>query len=108
MDRLTTIEKQFTLDVPSHWLPALINGDVSGLDGLELEALEAFAQAEIPANAVLDPADSGFFSKCHDATLYGVLACECHELLVTVLKTAKATSSLYDLEYSRALSQGAS
>ena len=73
------IATRFKLNVPSHWMSALINGDVSGLEESELEAFKVFERAEIPTNAVLSPQldSDGFFSRYHDARPYGVGACEC-------------------------------
>ena len=83
------IASQFTLEIPSHWLSAIINGDESCFDyyndSEDFKAFKAFCENEIPANAILDPSDISIFVKNHDAKPYGVLPCDITETLVTVL-----------------------
>ena len=65
------------LSVPAHWLPALVNGDESGLDDRESEQLQAFRKDELSGGwYVSGCSDEGEFSSDHDATGYGVLACQ--------------------------------
>ena len=82
------IARQFTLEIPSHWLPAIINGDETCFDYYnnpeDFKAYEEFCKNEIPDNAILDPSDISIFLKYHDAKPYGVLACDITETLVTV------------------------
>ena len=42
-----TIEETISYTLPSHWLPALINGDLTGLEDEELNVLEHFCAQEI-------------------------------------------------------------
>ena len=83
------IARQFTLEIPSHWLGAIINGDESCFDYWndpeDFKAYEEFCENEIPDNAILDPSDISIFVKYHDAQPYGVLPCDITETLVTVL-----------------------
>ena len=70
------------LDIPSHWLSALINGDESGLDDPDLRNLNRFEAGELADGwTVSNYEEEGSFMKYHDAQPYGVLACDA----VTVL-----------------------
>jgi hypothetical protein len=71
-----------TLDVPEHWLPALVNGDESGLTDKESRQLAAFCDGELAGGwSISSDEGEGDFMKYHDAQPYGVLACDA----VTVL-----------------------
>jgi hypothetical protein len=71
-----------TLDVPEHWLSALVNGDESGLSDKESAQLETFCDGELGDNwSVSSWEEEASFMKYHDAQPYGVLACDA----VTVL-----------------------
>ena len=66
-------------DLPAHWAAALINGDDSGLDEDDVEALEAFTAdmvAEYGQCWAIDCNGEPSFTAYHDAKPYGVLACE--------------------------------
>ena len=69
-------EMEFVL--PEFWLPALVNCDTTGLDEEDERALDAFL-ADLPADAYCVGTDDDEASFCtrHDATRYGVLACNC-------------------------------
>ena len=64
--------------LPAHWASALVNGDFTGLDEDDEEALmRVIAGEQLP-----DPiacGDEPEFRKYHDAQPYGVLACDCLE-----------------------------
>lgn len=71
-----------TLDVPSHWLSALVNGDESGLDDSDLSDLYHFEKGELADGwSISSYEEEGSFMKYHDAQPYGTLACNA----VTVL-----------------------
>lgn len=71
-----------TLEVPSHWLSALVNGDESGLDDGESAQLAAFCNDKLCDGwHVSSYEDEASFMRYHDAQPYGVLACDA----VTVL-----------------------
>ena len=72
------------LTLPEHWACPLLYGDVSGLDDQEEAALDAFL-ADHPNLFLADVDDESQFCRRHDATHYGVLACQCH--LFTFLPT---------------------
>lgn len=84
------IAQQFTLEIPSNWLSAVINGDESCFDyyndPADFKAYQEFCENEIPDNAILDPSDISIFVKYHDAAPYGVLPCDITETLVTVFE----------------------
>ena len=66
-------------DLPAHWASALINGDESGLEPEDSEALEAFTAdmvAEYGQCWAIDCSEEPSFTAYHDAKRYGVLACE--------------------------------
>jgi hypothetical protein len=74
-----------TLDVPAHWLSALVNGDESGLTDKECAQLEAFCDQELVDGEgvwnVTSYSEESELMRFHDAQPYGVLACDA----VTVL-----------------------
>ena len=76
-----------TLDVPEHWLPALVNGDETGLSDKESAQLNTFCDEEL-ANGwqVSSYGDEDEFMKYHDAEPYGVLACNAVKILAMRLK----------------------
>ena len=69
-----------TYDLPEHWAAAFINGDLSGYETDDLEAIRLFT-AEMVSEfggcrcLSIDDDDSGNFRKYHDARHLGVLAC---------------------------------
>lgn len=72
-----------TLTVPSHWLSAIVNGDESGLDdSRDCSACKALIRDEIDGWTVAGTAEDESFSAFHDATFYGVLACDTTEILL--------------------------
>ena len=72
--------KKTTVSVAGHWLPALINGDLSGLDDTEAAALEAWAAAN-PCDHYSTGATLGF---CRD-DISGRLA-DCFEVDLMTLE----------------------
>jgi len=74
-----------TLDVPAHWLSALVNGDESGLTDKESAQLDAFCDEELADGtgvwSVTSYSEESELMRFHDAQPYGVLACDA----VTVL-----------------------
>ena len=65
--------------LPEHWACALINGDESGLDDCEQEALDSFVAYMVEKHGACHCVDVGEhcgFVKYHDAQEYGVLACD--------------------------------
>tara|TARA_R100000084_G_C4643563_1_gene145293 strand:+ start:356 stop:607 length:252 start_codon:yes stop_codon:yes gene_type:complete len=72
-----------TYDLPSDWAGYLINGDSTGFslndDGgeSEIKLIEKFLHESDLQGALVDCSEESFFSKYHDAHLYGVLACTC-------------------------------
>ena len=77
-------------ELPTHWASALINGDLSGYDSDDLEAIRRFADDMIRRYGkcwCLDVSDDeGNFVKYHDASQYGVLACDVAEFSFDVTK----------------------
>jgi hypothetical protein len=76
-----------TLDVPEHWLPALVNGDETGLSGEESARLQAFCNEELPGGWQVSSCENeGEFMKYHDAQPYGVLPCNAAKCLAMRIK----------------------
>lgn len=72
-----------TLAIPSHWLPALVNGDVTSFNDAEDAAFGRWltdTMRELGEFHVgrIDP--DPHFARYHDAAEYGVLACDCHDV----------------------------
>jgi len=68
-----------TFQLPDFWASALINGDISGLSDEDEQALEAFTNSMIKDYGscwAIDCTDEAHFSKFHDASSFGVLACD--------------------------------
>ena len=64
--------------LPAHWASALINGDFTGLEEDDEEALmRVIAGEDLPDPVTVG--DEVSFRKYHDAHPYGVLACDCLE-----------------------------
>ena len=66
----------FTYTLPAHWAPALINGDFTGLDEADEEALMRVVAGENLPDPI-GVSEEPEFRKYHDAQPYGVLACDC-------------------------------
>lgn len=82
-----------TLDVPSHWLSALVNGDETSFDyhddAADYKAYEAFCDAELSGGwSITDCDNEGSFAKYHDARPYGALAGDVVTVLAMRLKPA--------------------
>lgn len=66
--------------VPSHWLCAILNGDETSFDYYDdpkdYKAYKAFCEHEVKDAIVEVPeGNEEYFSKYHDAEVYGVLPC---------------------------------
>lgn len=72
----TTETETTTYTLPAHWAPALINGDFSGMEEDDEEALMRVVAGENLPDP-LSVSDEPEFVKYHDAQPYGVLACDC-------------------------------
>ena len=72
-----------TLALPAHWLPAIVNGDTTGLDDAEDAALARWTcdtLRELGEFHIGDIDPDPHFARYHDAAEYGVLACDCHDV----------------------------
>ena len=65
-----------TYDLPASWASALFYGDFTYLGEEDEEALIQLIEGEQLPDP-LSCSDEPFFTKSHDATPYGVLACNC-------------------------------
>lgn len=69
-----------TYDLPDFWAACLINGDESGMTERDMKALNAFVQEMQQTYGhcsclTCSDDDGGDFRRYHDATRFGVLAC---------------------------------
>jgi len=75
---MPTIRLEY-FDLPDHWASALVNGDISGMDDDDEKALNDFTDdmvAQYGKCWCIDVMDlNGDFRRYHDATRFGVLAC---------------------------------
>ena len=72
---------------------ALVNGDESGMDVWEIKELRQFEKhmvSEFGACWCLDVGADSWFQTCHDATRFGVLACEVSTFSFDVTKRGRA------------------
>lgn len=77
-----------TLTVPEHWLPAIVNGDESGLEEEDCSQLEAFCEEELCDGWHVSAwEEEGGFMYYHDAQPYGVLVCNAVEVLAMRFKS---------------------
>ena len=81
------------LELPTHWAIALVNSDESGLDDDDQKRLDRFVDAmvsEFGACWCLDVGADSWFQTCHDATRFGVLACEVSTFSFDVTQRGRA------------------
>lgn len=82
-----------TLEVPEHWLSAIINGDETSFDysgdERDYRNYQAFCAGELSDGwSVSSYDEESEFSHCHDASAYGVLACGVYQCCVMRMKPA--------------------
>jgi hypothetical protein len=80
-----------TLEVPEHWLSAIVNGDESSFDYYndkrDYKHYKQFVAGELSDGwNITSHEEEGSFSHCHDASSYGVLACNVVETLAMRIK----------------------
>ena len=66
-----------TLELPTHWACALNYGDMTGLDGEEAAAVEAFTEYMVRKYGgcwCLEVSNDRWFQRYHGATDYGIPA----------------------------------
>ena len=81
------------LELPSFWACALVNSDESGMDDRDIKKLRGFEKhmtAEFGSCWCLDVGADSWFQTCHDATRFGVLACEVSTFSFDVTKRGHA------------------
>lgn len=74
--------KTYTLMLPVDWASPLINGDESGMEDEDCEALNAFVDDMVRTYGschCVDVSEDTQFMRWHDAAAYGVLACDVAE-----------------------------
>lgn len=80
-------KEYFTL--PTHWASALINGDLSGYESDDLEAIREFTGDMVHQYGschCIDVGEDVNFIRHHDASVYGVLACDCSTYTFDITK----------------------
>jgi hypothetical protein len=78
-----------TFELPSFWASALINGDTSGLSDVDEKSLDAFTDFMVKNYGscwAINCTDDPHFTSYHDATRFGVLACDVLEFSFDVSK----------------------
>ena len=69
---------QYTL--PAHWAVALINGDITGYEESEIDQIDAFEEylnkRHLCGPYCIDVEEDSWFTSHHDASKFGVLACD--------------------------------
>ena len=69
--------------IPSHWICALVNDDFTGVDDSEDAIIRQFIADLGDRYLFTVPEDSdSYFTRCHDAREYGILACDCVEVQI--------------------------
>ena len=75
-----------TFDLPSHWASALINGDYSGYGDEDVKAIDAFTDWMVAEYSKCWCLTDGYsdessddFRRYHDASRFGILACNVSE-----------------------------
>ena len=63
--------------IPSQWICALVNDDFTGLDEKEDAIVRQFITDLGKRYLFTVPDDDSYFTRCHDARQYGILACDC-------------------------------
>lgn len=74
--------KTITAMLPAHWACALVNGDESGMDDEEIAHLNEFVDDMVRTYGschCVDVSEDTQFSNYHEASHYGVLACDVAE-----------------------------
>lgn len=82
-----------TLEIPEHWLSAIVNGDETGFDysgdEQDYRNYQAFREGELSDGwRVSSYSEESEFSHRHDASPYGVLACNVVNCVIMREKTA--------------------
>ena len=71
-----------TAMLPTHWACALVNGDESGMEDEEIAQLNEFVDDMVRTYGschCVDVSETSEFSNYHEASHYGVLACDVAE-----------------------------
>ena len=74
--------KSYTLMLPAHWAVALVNGDESGMEDDDIMQLNEFIDDMVRnfgSCHCVDVSEDTEFRNYHDASPYGVLACDVAE-----------------------------
>lgn len=82
-----------TIEIPAHWLSAIINGDESSFDyyddAKDYQAYQAFCEHELSDGwTIADREEESYSSNYHDAANHGVLPCDVVKCLVMRKKPA--------------------
>lgn len=77
--------KTRTYTLPAHWAVYFVNGDASGYEDDEIEAIDAFTESENLGFCV-DVAEDTDFVTWHDASDFYPYAADCAEFTFEVTK----------------------
>jgi len=85
-----------TLELPDFWASALFNDDTSGFEYEDEMQFHAFCDWSVKTYGTSEPVDmedEPHFSKYHDATQFGVLACNIHRYTFIINSGNPTTSA---------------
>ena len=74
--------KTITLNLPNFWATALFNDDTSGLEYEDEKPFQEFCEWMVKNYGTSEPVsmlEDPHFMRYHDASQFGVLACDVHE-----------------------------
>ena len=74
--------KTITLNLPNFWATALFNDDTSGFEYEDEKPFQEFCEWMVKNYGTSEPVamlEDPHFMKYHDASQFGVLACDVHE-----------------------------
>lgn len=91
-----------TLELPDFWALALFYDDTSEFGYEDEKPFQDFCQWALKNYGTSEPVEAdnqGHFSKFHDATQFGVLACNCHYYTFIVNNGNPKTSAMVTLAH---------
>jgi hypothetical protein len=77
------------LNLPDFWATALFNADTSGFEDEDEKPFQEFCEWMLKHHGNSLPSDmkeEGHFMKYHDASMFGVLACNIHKYTFFITK----------------------
>ena len=91
-----------TLELPDFWATALFYDDTSGFEYEDEKPFQDFCHWAVTNYGTSEPVEvdnQGHFSKFHDATQFGILACNVHRYTFIVNNGNPKTSAMKTLAH---------